>query len=277
MTLGDALQQLQRDGLDRLDAQMLLLLALERDPHDRAWLLGHVADALADPAWCALSEYAQRRRRGEPMAYLRGEQEFFGLQLRVDSRVLVPRADTETLVDWALDLVDGLHREGTVLDLGTGSGAIALALKSVRPALTVVASDASGPALEVARDNSVRLGLAVEFHQGDWLAAVPGRQFDVIVSNPPYIASGDHHLDALSHEPGSALTSGPDGMTDLRALVSTAPLSLCSGGWLLLEHGHEQAAAVRDLLTQFGFVQVSSRIDLAGIERCSGGQWPMRR
>ncbi|WP_439586621.1 peptide chain release factor N(5)-glutamine methyltransferase [Hydrogenophaga sp.] len=277
MTLGDTLTQWRRKGLDRLDAQMLLLMALQRDPHDRAWLMAHEADAVSPEIQSAFSALAQRRQLGEPMAYLRGEQEFFGLTLRVDSRVLVPRADTETLVQWALEVMQGISDTPSVLDLGTGSGAIALALKASRPELTVAATDASGPALEVAVANAQRLGLAVEFHHGDWMAAVPGRHFDVIVSNPPYIAIGDHHLQALTHEPGSALSSGKDGLDDLRTLASAAPSGLRPGGWLLLEHGHDQAGAVRGLLEHAGFAQVISRTDLTGIERCSGGQWPMRR
>ncbi len=277
MTLGSALALLQRDGLDRLDAQMLLLMVMQRAPHDRAWLMAHEEDDLSPAAEKALSHLAQRRRRGEPMAYLRGEQEFFGLSLRVDASVLVPRADTETLVHWALDVVDSLERHATLLDLGTGSGAIALALKASRAALTVTATDASKAALDVARCNAQRLGLEVAFFQGNWLEAVTGQTFDVIVSNPPYIATGDHHLGALTHEPGSALTSGPDGLDDIRTLVASAPNSLQPSGWLLLEHGHDQASAVRSLLTQAGFERVSSRTDLAGIERCSGGRWPVRR
>ncbi len=277
MTLGETLAQLRRDGLERLDAQMLLLQALQHDPHDRAWLMAHEDDALPTEAGTTLNHLAQRRRQGEPMAYLRGEQEFFGLVLKVDGRVLVPRPDTETLVHWALAVIDGRTDTTQVLDLGTGSGAIALALKASRPALEVTATDASEPALAVARANARRLGLAVDFHAGHWLAAVPGRRFHLIVSNPPYIATGDHHLDALSHEPGSALSSGPDGLDDLRALVASAPQALLPGGWLLLEHGHDQAGTVRTLLEQAGFNQVISRTDLAGIERCSGGQWRLRR
>lgn len=277
MTLGETLLQLRRDGLERLDAQMLLLQALQRDPHDRAWLVAHEDDALSTESESALKRLAQRRLQGEPMAYLRGEQEFFGLVLKVDARVLVPRPDTETLVQWALAVVDGRAAASRVLDLGTGSGAIALALKASRPALEVTATDASEAALEVARANARRLGLAMDFHAGHWLAAVAGRHFDLIVSNPPYIATGDHHLHALSHEPGAALSSGPDGLDDIRALVASAPEALEPGGWLLLEHGHDQANAVRTLLVQAGFDPVLSRTDLAGIERCSGGQWPLRR
>lgn len=276
-TLRETLVNLQRDGLDRIDAQMLLLLALQRSPHDRAWLLAHDGDAMNAEAATRLTALVQRRRHGEPMAYLRGDQEFFGLTLQVDPRVLVPRPDTETLVSWALDLLDDLPAPAHVLDLGTGSGAIALVIKAQRPAAVVSATDASPDALAVARTNADRLGLAVDFHLGHWLAAVPAQRFDLIASNPPYIAEDDPHLAALGHEPGSALTAGPDGLDDIRALVSTAPAALNPSGWLLLEHGHDQADAVRALLQATGFIQVGSRIDLAGIERCSGGQWPLRR
>ncbi|WP_439517729.1 peptide chain release factor N(5)-glutamine methyltransferase [Hydrogenophaga sp.] len=277
MTLGDTLRELRRQGLERLDAQMLLLTALGRDPHDRAWLMAHEGDGVAPEAGMVLNALAQRRLQGEPMAYLLGEQEFFGLTLEIDARVLVPRADSEALVQWALEVTDGMPSTASVLDLGTGSGALALALKATRPALRVTATDASAPALEVATANARRLGITVDFHLGNWLAAVPGRYFDVIVSNPPYIATGDPHLPALSHEPVQALTSGEDGLLDIRTLVAAAPSTLNPGGWLLLEHGHDQAAAVRLLLENAGFTHVSSRTDLAGIERCTGGQWPARR
>lgn len=278
-TLREALAVLQGGGLDRIDAQMLLLIALGRPAHDRAWLMAHDSDPLGADAGERLQRLLQRRQSGEPMAYLRGDQEFFGLHLHVDSRVLVPRPDTETLVDWALDVLDGFPAPEVprVLDLGTGSGAIALAIKSRRPAVSVTATDASTAALDVARANAHRLHLAVDFHAGHWLAAVAGQRFDLLVSNPPYIAEGDAHLAALRHEPGSALTSGPDGLDDIRWLIASAPGSLHPGGWLLLEHGHDQAVAVRDLLCHAGFQHTSSRTDLAGIERCSGGQWPLRR
>jgi release factor glutamine methyltransferase len=276
-TLRDALARLQHDGLERIDAQMLLLLALQRSPHDRAWLMAHDGDALDAGAAARLEVLVQRRQQGEPMAYLRGDQEFFGLTLSVDARVLVPRPDTETLVAWALEVLDGLPGPAKVLDLGTGSGAIALAIQSQRPAATVSATDASAGALAVARANADRLGLVVDFHAGHWLSAVPGQRFDLIVSNPPYITDGDPHLDALGHEPGSALTAGVDGLDDIRTLVSTAPDALNPGGWLLLEHGYDQAPAVCTLLQAAGFEQVGSRTDLAGIGRCSGGQWPQRR
>jgi len=269
-TLGSALRQLQTGGLPRLEAQMLLLHALGQPPQARAWLLAHDDDALPADAAARLHALATRRLAGEPMAYLTGEKHFHGLRLRVDARVLDPRDDTETLVDWALALLppDAPRR---VLDLGTGSGAIALAIAHARPRARVTAVDASADALAVARANAERLGLAVTLRHGDWLAPVAGEVFDLIVSNPPYIAEGDAHLPALAHEPRAALVSGADGLDDLRRIVATAPAHLAPGGWLLLEHGWDQAAAVRALLADAGFAQVQSRRDLAGIERCSGG------
>ncbi|MFP8779282.1 peptide chain release factor N(5)-glutamine methyltransferase [Hydrogenophaga sp. RWCD_12] len=277
-TLTDALRHATTAGLDRLDAQMLLLHTLGRSPHDRAWLIAHDSDPLpaeADARWQAL---LQRRHAGEPVAYLLGEKEFGGLTLNVDARVLVPRPDTEVLVEWALDalpLVGG--QTPRLLDLGTGSGAIALTVAARRPDAQVTATDASADALAVAEANARRLGLPVRFAHGAWLAAVPGECFHVIASNPPYIAEGDPHLNALSHEPISALTAGPDGLDDIRQIVAQAPSALVPGGWLLLEHGHDQAASVRALLAAQGFDAVGSQQDLAGIERCSGGLWPGAR
>lgn len=273
----DTLSALQTSGLDRIDAQMLVLLALKRGPHDRAWLMAHDGDALPSDAAARLDALVQRRQRGEPMAYLRGDQEFFGLQLHVDSRVLVPRPDTETLVNWALEKVDAADNAVSVLDLGTGSGAIALAIAAQRPKASVNATDASEDALAVARSNAQRLGLSVQFHAGSWLGAVPGQRFDVIVTNPPYIADGDPHLAALTHEPLTALTAGTDGLADIRTIVAHAPRALVPGGWLLIEHGFDQATAVRGLLQAAGFERVSSSTDLAAIERCSGGQWQQQR
>jgi len=275
--LRDALVQAQQQGLDRLDAQMLLLLALGRDLNHRAWLLAHDTDPMPTGAATRYAELVHRRLAGEPVAYLAGAKAFYGLNLQVDPRVLVPRPDTETLVQWALDLLAPTPARPRFLDLGTGSGAIALAVKSQRPDVAVSATDVSADALTVARSNAERLGLAVDFHAGSWLHAVPGHRFDVIASNPPYIAEGDPHLAALGHEPLSALTSGRDGLDDIRTLIASAPTALAAGGWLLLEHGHDQAAAVRALLVQQGFGQVACRCDLAGIERCSGGIWPQQR
>jgi release factor glutamine methyltransferase len=276
-TLAQALRQTQAQGLERLDAQMLLLLALQREPNDRAWLLGHDQDPLPPSVSERLSELTKRRLGGEPMAYIQGEKAFFGLRLQVDNRVLVPRPDTEALVEWSLELLKAMPGQPRLLDLGTGSGAIALAIKSQRPGTQVTATDASADALAVASANAQRLGLAIRFKEGQWLQAVNGERFHLIASNPPYIAEGDHHLQALAHEPISALTAGEDGLSDLRALVNTAPDALEPGGWLLLEHGHDQAQAVRELLSVRGFSEVLSRTDLAGIQRCTGGRWPEQR
>jgi release factor glutamine methyltransferase len=274
-TLQDALRRAASAGLDRLDAQMLLLHALGRSPHDRAWLIAHDSDPLPPEAAARWAGLLQRRQDGEPVAYLLGEKEFGGLTLAVDARVLVPRPDTEVLVDWALDVLPAGGAEAPcLLDLGTGSGAIALTVATRRADAQVTATDASADALTVAQSNAERLGLPVRFARGRWLAAVPGERFHVIASNPPYIAEADPHLDALTHEPLTALTAGPDGLDDIRQIAAQAPAALHPGGWLLLEHGHDQAAAVRELLTDQGFEAVSSRTDRAGIERCSGGRWP---
>jgi release factor glutamine methyltransferase len=270
-TIAQALAWIQAQGLDRLDAQMLLLRALDRAEHERAWLLAHDTDALPDSAHTALQADVRRRATGEPLAYITGHKAFYGLDLAVDSRVLVPRPDTETLVDWALEVLEAPCAR--VLDLGTGSGAIALALKHTRPDLRVSAVDYSADALAVARSNARHLRLEVAFSQGSWLDGVHG-EFDAIVSNPPYIRSDDHHLDALTHEPLSALASGADGLDDIRTIIRQAAPHMRGGGWLLLEHGYDQAPTVRTLLTQAGFAYAQSRRDLAGIERCSGARWP---
>jgi release factor glutamine methyltransferase len=275
--LAQALRAAASLGLDRLDAQLLLLHALDRPVHDRAWLLAHDGDTLPPAAWRRFTADAARRAAGEPIAYLLGEKEFHGLALRVDARVLVPRPDTETLVEWALDLLreqDAARpAPPSVLDLGTGSGAIALALQHACPRARVHAVDASADALEVARENARRLGLPVHFAQADWLRGAP-TGLDLIVGNPPYIAEGDPHLAALAHEPIAALVAGADGLADLRRIVHDAPAHLRPGGHLLLEHGHDQDRAVRALLAARGFAGVDSRRDLAGIARCSGGRWP---
>jgi len=259
-------------GLARLDAQLLLLHALGRPTHDRAWLLAHDGDALPPAAAAAYGALCSARLAGDPVAYLLGEKEFHGLTLQVDARVLVPRPDTETLVEWALERLHGLPRPA-VLDLGTGSGAIALALQQARPDAQVTAIDRSADALAVAQANGTRLGLPVRFAPGNWLDGVAGR-FDLIVSNPPYIAAHDPHLPALAREPIEALVAGADGLDDLRRIVQQAPEHLAAGGWLLLEHGHDQSAAVQALLAARGFGAVQSRNDLAGIPRCTGGIWP---
>lgn len=274
MDIAQALQAAYALGLARLDAQLLLLHVLGRAPEGRAWLIAHDGDALPLHAQKAYLDLCRRRSAGEPVAYLTGSKEFHGLALAVDARVLVPRPDTETLVHWSLDVLSGQVLP-TVLDLGTGSGAIALAIRRARPDAQVSAVDASAAALAVARANGEKLGLPVQWLHGHWFAPVHGR-FGLIASNPPYIAEGDPHLAALAHEPRSALTSGPDGLDDLRHIVQHAPEHLADGGWLLLEHGYDQAEAVRCLLAARGFQAVQSRNDLAGIARCSGGLWPGR-
>ncbi|HUR90478.1 MAG TPA: peptide chain release factor N(5)-glutamine methyltransferase [Ramlibacter sp.] len=258
-------------GLDRLDAQLLLLHVLGRSLNDRGWLLAHDTDLLEENIEIAYRDLAERRATGFPLAYIVGRKEFHGVELDVDSRVLVPRPDTETLVDWALELVEPLPTP-RVIDLGTGSGAIALAIKHARPRATVHASDASGDALAVARANAQRLRLDVQFEQASWLDGIDGT-WDLVVSNPPYVAEGDPHLAALRDEPMQALVSGPDGLDAIRQIVRDASPRLAEGGWLLLEHGHDHAPAVRALLAQAGFGYVASRRDLAGIERCTGAQW----
>ena len=209
-----------------------------------------------------------------PLAYLLGEREFHGLLLRVTPDVLVPRPDTEVLVDWALEVLADLdcRTTPTVADLGTGSGAIALALKQAHGAAQVCAVERSPAALAVARTNGERLGLPVEWLQGDWFSPLSGRRFDLIVSNPPYIDGADAHLAALHAEPREALTPGPDGLSALRVLARNAPYHLQPGGWLLLEHGHDQGAAVRALLQDAGLALVQTRRDLGGQERCTAGR-----
>ncbi|MDB5928524.1 MAG: [protein release factor]-glutamine N5-methyltransferase [Polaromonas sp.] len=277
-TCAQALAAAQLLGLERLDAQLLLLHALGKPAGARAWLLAHDTDPLPPEAAQAFRALSLRRAAGEPLAYLVGAKEFFGLMLQVDARVLVPRPDTETLVEWSLEVLQapGLQPALEVLDLGTGSGAIALAIAhSLRAAgreAHITAVDASAGALEVARGNARRLGLAVDFIESAWLAQVHG-SFHLVASNPPYIASADPHLAALAHEPLQALAAGADGLDDIRRIIEEAPAHLLPGGWLLLEHGYDQAGPVRALLAAQGFAQVQSRLDLAGIARCSGGQW----
>lgn len=271
-TLAQALAQAHTLGLARIDAQLLLLHTVGRAGSDRAWLLAHDTDAMDEAKHTQFIALCQRRAAGEPVAYLTGRKEFYGLPLQVDARVLDPRPDTETLVDWALEVIAPLASP-RVVDLGTGSGAIALALQSQRTDAQVLAVDASTDALAVARSNAERLGLPVEFQPANWLTGVEG-PFDAIVSNPPYIPSADPHLAALTHEPLQALASGADGLEDIRTIMAQAPAHLRPGGWLLLEHGYNQAKAVQALLQAAGFVQVQSRNDLADIARCTGGQWP---
>lgn len=268
-------------GLDRLDADLLLLhaqgtCAAELNQR-RSWLLAHDADPVAPATQVLYEQLVLRRSAGEPLAYIVGHKEFFGLDLMVDPRVLVPRPDTEILVEWALACIDQLAAPGAgdrprLLDLGTGSGAIALAIRHARPLTQVDAVDASAGALELARANAARLGLELQWLEGSWFAPVSGR-YDTIVSNPPYVRADDPHLPALTHEPTTALISGPDGLCDIRHIVSGASSHLVPGGWLLLEHGFDQGPEVSALLLAAGFRQITARHDLGGHWRCTGGQW----
>jgi release factor glutamine methyltransferase len=271
MTVAQALAAAMALGLERLDAQLLLLHALGRSENDRGWLLAHDTDEVPPALQAAFVSACERRAAGEPLAYIVGHKEFHGLDLLVDPRVLIPRPDTETLVDWAIEIADAIDKP-RVIDLGTGSGAIALAIKKACPRAAVQATDISADALEVARSNATRLSLDVTLSRTAWLDGVEGF-FDLIVSNPPYIAEHDEHLQALGHEPEGALVSGPHGLDDLRVIVRQAPARLAEGGWLMLEHGWDQAPRVRDLLQAAGFGYVASVRDLAGIERVTGGQW----
>ncbi len=276
MTLDQAVHQAVTgaSGLERLDAGMLLLFALGRDPHERAWLLAHGTDELPAPVLQHFQSLCEQRRDAMPLAYLLGRTEFYGLPLSITPQVLDPRDDTETLVDWALSLMP-VQAALEVVDLGTGSGAIALALQHERPAAQIWAVDQSPEALAVAQRNAQALQLTLRCLQGNWLSTMPADQrFDLIVSNPPYLAAHDPHLPGLRHEPRQALVSGEDGLDDIRTLIHQAPGHLKPGGWLLLEHGHDQSQAVQALLRQAGFDQVQSRPDLAGISRCTGGLWP---
>lgn len=267
MTIDDLLRQAH---IDPMEARILLSHALG---YSRVQLVTRSKDALTPQQVAAASALLERRRQGEPVAYLTGEREFFGLSLGVTPAVLIPRHDTELLVELALAR---LPQQGRMLDLGTGSGAIAVAVAHERRDASLHATDASEAALEVARGNAARHGVAVEFSLSDWLAGVTGR-FDVIVSNPPYIPAGDPHLSQgdLRFEPRSALTDEAGGLTDIAAIIAGAPAHLQAGGCLLLEHGYDQAAAVRSLLAESGWQQVQSWRDLAGIERVSGAIRPL--
>ena len=268
--VGAALALARASGLERLDAQLLLAAAMQQS---RAWLLGHDDEALSKHLAARITAQIAQRAAGMPLAYIVGEKEFHGLLLKVTPDTLVPRPDTETLVDWALEILQLLPGEPAVVDLGTGSGAIALAIKHRHPAAAVQAVELSTAALAIAQDNARRLGLALRFHQGDWWQPRAGQRFDLIVSNPPYIAGSDPHLPALRFEPLEALTPGGDGMAALLALIDGAPDHLRPGGWLLLEHGYDQAEAVAAALRLRGFTEPALRLDLGGQPRVSGARW----
>ena len=260
----------------RLEAQILIARALGVD---RAWLIAHDRDALSATHCSAIESLIARRAAGEPVAYILGEREFYGLSFAVTPAVLIPRPDTELLVETALQHLPA-HTPSRILDLGTGSGAIAISLALHRPLAEVIAMDISADALAVAQNNARRLGAGnVHFEIGDWYAAknlkTSVKNFDIIVSNPPYIAATDPHLanGDLRFEPHRALASGEDGLRDLRIIIAGAPAHLVNGGWLLFEHGWDQADNTRELMAQSGFIHIECLHDLAGHGRITLGQW----
>lgn len=272
--LRDARARLQAGGGDPVDALWLLAHVLGQAP---AWLYAHGDDEIDAATHARFDDLVSRRMAGEPVAYLTGRRGFWRFDLLVTPDTLIPRPETELLVELALARLPESHAS-RIADLGTGSGAIALALAHGRPHAQVVATDASEAALVVARSNAVTLGLAnIEFRHGDWLSPLASERFDIIVSNPPYIASADPHLTQgdLRHEPASALASGEDGLDAIRVIVRDAPAHLVTGGWLVLEHGWQQGDAVRAVLVDAGYVEVTTTPDLESRDRISSGHRPM--
>jgi release factor glutamine methyltransferase len=253
--------------LDALENRILLCHALDLT---RVGLITQSERTVTVDEAAALNALVARRQQGEPIAYIVGRREFFGLDFTVSDAVLIPRPDTELIVELA---VERLPQRGHALDMGTGSGAIAVALAHTRPDAQVTALDVSAAALDVARANAARNGSTVRFLQSDWFAALGDECFDLIASNPPYIAAGDAHLSQgdLRFEPVGALTDHADGLSALRSIIAGAANHLNNQAWLLLEHGYDQAAAVRALLQEAGYSDVQSWVDLSGIERVSGG------
>jgi release factor glutamine methyltransferase len=257
-------------GTARLEVQSLLQLALNVS---RASLLAHTERRPDSHEQSRYGELLQRRLRGEPLAYILGEREFFGLMFKVTTATLIPRPETELLVELALQRIPP-HQPGRILDLGTGCGAIAISIAHARPDVVVVAVEASAAALSVARENARRLKVGnIVFETGNWLEPLDMQRFDLIVSNPPYVAAGDPHLQQgdLRFEPLSALAAGSDGLQDIRQIIPAAPAHLHSGGWLMFD-GYDQAAVVRSLLLEAGLAEVFSARDLAGIDRVSAGR-----
>jgi release factor glutamine methyltransferase len=269
-TVATVLRQ-ARAHIDPADAELLLAHALGSS---RTWLLAHGDDELAADAAARFESLVERRAAGEPLAYITGSRGFWSLDLAVTPATLIPRPETELLVELALARI-APDAEARVADLGTGSGAIALAIAKERARARVLATDASSDALDIARENAGRNGIGnVEFRHGDWFAPLAGETFDLIASNPPYVALGDPHLGEgdLRFEPASALSSGSDGLDAIRSIARDAPAHLRAGGWLLLEHGWEQGEAVRGLLQEAGFVDIATKRDLEGRERISLGR-----
>ncbi|WP_100640078.1 peptide chain release factor N(5)-glutamine methyltransferase [Marinobacter salexigens] len=270
--LDDAASRISGDTA-RLDAELLLahITGFSRSGF-RAFPEREVAARLA----VEFEKLVNERMQGMPVAYLLGHQEFWSLPLKVSDSTLIPRPDTECLVEQALELP--MPENACVVDMGTGTGAIALALASERPGWTVSASDLMEGAVVLAQENARQLNLPVDVFQSRWFAGLPAGSFDLIISNPPYIASDDHHLNEgdVRFEPASALVSGADGLDDIRMIVKDAPDWLNPEGWLLLEHGYDQAEAVQALFVSRGFVKVESRKDYGGNDRMTLGQWPQK-
>jgi release factor glutamine methyltransferase len=256
------IQQRSNSETPKLDAQLLLSFVSGKT---RAWLIAHADEELSIPENDILKKFAA----GMPMAYLLGQQEFWSLPLTVTSDTLIPRPDTECLVEWILEALPKQPQH--LLDMGTGSGAIALALKSERPDWQVTATDQSSAALAVAAINAESCQLEIELVEGSWWEAVPGRRFDCVVSNPPYIAQGDSHLVGLQYEPISALAAGRSGLDDLSVIAQGVYDHLNEGGWLVVEHGYDQQAEVKDLFTKAGLIAVKGYQDLSGQDRFVAG------
>ena len=267
MTLGEAMT-LARQQIDRLDARLLLQYATGCTHTD---LLARPETPVIAPAWAQFTEWVARRAAGEPLAYLVGEAEFRGRVFQVSPDVLIPRPETEVLIDLAVDRLKS-QQSARVLDLGTGSGIVAISLALECPQASVTAVDLSPAALSVARNNAGRLGATVRFVESDWFSALAGERFDLIVGNPPYVADGDPHLalNGLPFEPQMALTDGADGLACIRRIVADAPAHLHAGGALMFEHGYEQGPASRNLLAAAGFKAPFTHTDLAGTDRVSG-------
>jgi release factor glutamine methyltransferase len=257
----------------KLDTELLLAAALGKS---RSYLRTWPEREVSAECVATFTAHLLRRRNGEPIAYILGRQGFWSLDLDVASHTLIPRPDTELLVETALALLPG--GPAAVLDLGTGTGAIALALACERPVWQITGVDRVSEAVALAEANRARLQLGnAGFLASHWFSALAGQRYQLIVSNPPYIAAGDPHLSQgdVRFEPSSALVAGVDGLDDIRLIIQHAPQHLNAGGWLLLEHGFDQSEAVRELLAQQGFVAVESRLDLGGHQRISLGQWPL--
>ena len=257
-------QAIAESGIDVREARLLLA---EVCGFSQASLVASPEQEIPFEVENAFLEFVKRRIEKEPVAYILGRKEFYGLDLSVNPSVLIPRPETELLVDLALE-----RKPASLLDLGTGSGAIAVAVKFNRPECKVIAVESDLSAFMTARRNAARLNLEIDLRHGRWFEPVAGERFDLIVSNPPYVADGDPHLADLRHEPRSALVAGPDGLDSIREIVQRVGVFLLTGGWLLLEHGLGQDRAVRDLLTRSGLEFITTWPDLAGIARVSGGK-----